>query len=105
MSKCVIKPLGLKERTPQGSSWGLRQEKDCWFIEEEVTSRLGLKDEQVAGVGRAVSGAAVRGQSQEATWVSEELARGWSSGRPGQMRGRVGTPSLASDMPAHIANF
>ena len=56
-------------------------------------------------MGRAVSGAAARGQSQEATWVSEELARGWSSRRPGQMRGRAGIPTLASDMPAHIANF
>ena len=77
----VTKPLGLKVRTLQGSSWGLKQEENGWLVEEEVTPMPGLKDEQEAGLGRAGSGAKARGQTQEAPWVSDELARRWSSRR------------------------
>lgn len=48
----------------------------------------GLKDEQEPGSGRAVSRTAERGQTQEATWASEE----WPEGRAqvGPVRGEVG---------------
>lgn len=81
MKDHVTKPLGLKVRTLQDSSWGLKQEENSWLVEEEVTPMPGLKDEQEAGLGRAGSGAEARGQTQEAPWVSEELARCWSSRR------------------------
>ena len=46
-----------------------------------MTPRLWLKDEQEAGLGRAGRGAKARGQTQEAPWVPDELARCWSSRR------------------------
>lgn len=61
----VTKPLGLKVRTLQASSWGLKQEENSWLVEEEVTPMPGLKDEQEAGLGRLDWGERAVGPKQE----------------------------------------